>query len=54
MDSWKYPYNCNVSGVLYRRKWYVVTIGCVPGIYLTWEETEPQVDGYNGARHKSF
>ena len=35
-------------------KYYVVVKGKKPGIYLTWEECKKQVDGYNGAKFKSF
>ncbi len=35
-------------------KLYVVGRGRRPGIYQTWEEAKAQVDGYPGARYKSF
>lgn len=49
----RYPYNCNL-GTSQQKKWYAVVIGRVPGVYRSWEETEPQVNGFSGARHKSF
>ncbi|MCM1504867.1 MAG: ribonuclease H family protein [Muribaculum sp.] len=36
------------------RKFYVVWIGHSPGIYDSWEECKAQIDGFPGARHKSF
>ena len=35
-------------------KLYVVGRGRKTGIFLTWDETKAQVDGYAGARYKSF
>ena len=35
-------------------KYYAVKIGYKPGIYNTWDEAKAQVDGYSGARFKSF
>lgn len=37
-----------------RRKYYVVWQGLSPGIYDSWEECQAQVDGFSGARYKSF
>ncbi len=37
-----------------RRKFYVVWIGRAPGIYDSWEECLAQVDGFPGAKYKSF
>ena len=37
-----------------QRKFYVVWEGRVPGIYDTWEECQEQVEGFPGARYKSF
>lgn len=37
-----------------KKKLYVVGRGRRPGIYLTWDEAKAQVDGYAGARYKSF
>ena len=35
-------------------KWYVVWKGLEPGIYETWTECKQQVEGFEGARYKSF
>lgn len=35
-------------------KYYAVKIGKTPGVYLTWDECKAQVDGYPGAKYKSF
>ena len=37
-----------------RRKFYVVWQGLSPGIYDTWDECKAQVEGFAGARYKSF
>jgi ribonuclease HI len=37
-----------------RKKWYVVWKGLEPGIYITWAECKQQIDGFEGARYKSF
>ena len=36
------------------KKWYVVWKGLEPGIYNTWNECKLQIDGFEGARYKSF
>lgn len=36
------------------KKYYVVWKGHKPGIYSDWAETKQQVDGFPGARYKSF
>lgn len=36
------------------KKYYAVRIGKTPGIYLTWEDCKSMVDGYPGAKYKSF
>jgi len=36
------------------QKYYAVRRGKTPGIYLTWPECKAQVDGFTGARYKSF
>jgi len=36
------------------KKWYVVWKGLEPGIYKTWLECKQQIDGFEGARYKSF
>ncbi|RSL62831.1 hypothetical protein CEP53_004607 [Fusarium sp. AF-6] len=35
-------------------KYYAVAIGRTTGVFETWDETKSQVNGYSGARHKSF
>lgn len=35
-------------------KWYVVWKGLRPGVYNTWAECKQQIDGFEGARYKSF
>ena len=35
-------------------KFYAVAAGRKPGIYSTWQECEPQVKGFSGAKVKSF
>lgn len=35
-------------------KLYAVKVGKVPGIYESWEDCKSNVDGYPGARYKSF
>lgn len=37
-----------------KRKFYAVKEGKVPGIYSTWDECRAQVDGFSGAKYKSF
>lgn len=37
-----------------KKKYYVVKVGRNPGIYNTWDECKIQVDGYSGAKYKSF
>ena len=36
------------------KKFYAVKEGKVPGIYTTWEKCKEMVDGYSGAKYKSF
>lgn len=36
------------------KKYYAVRIGKVPGIYLSWDACKAMVDGYPGAKYKSF
>jgi len=36
------------------KKWYVVWKGLEPGIYKSWTECKQQVEGFEGARYKSF
>ncbi|KAF5628399.1 RNase H domain protein [Fusarium sp. NRRL 52700] len=37
-----------------RPKFYAVAVGHVPGIYHTWDETQPQVTEVSGPKHKRF
>ncbi len=37
-----------------KQKYYVVWVGINPGIYNSWEDCKKQVDGYDGAKYKSF
>ena len=37
-----------------KRKFYVVWEGRAPGVYDSWEECEAQINGYHGARYKSY
>lgn len=36
------------------KKYYAVRVGKTPGIYMTWEDCKNMVDGYPGAKYKSF
>lgn len=36
------------------KKYYAVREGRVPGVYSTWDECRAQVDGFSGAKYKSF
>lgn len=36
------------------KKYYAVRTGKTPGIYLTWDACKAMVDGYPGAKYKSF
>lgn len=37
-----------------KQKYYAVKIGRCPGVYSTWEEAKEQVNGFSGAKYKSF
>lgn len=37
-----------------QKKFYVVWLGHVPGVYTTWAQAKQQVDAYKGAKYKSF
>lgn len=37
-----------------KQKYYVVWHGFKPGIYNSWDECKQQVDGFEGAKYKSF
>ena len=36
------------------KKYYAVRVGKIPGIYLNWDDCKAMVDGYPGAKYKSF
>lgn len=36
------------------KKYYAVRVGRHPGIYITWQETQKEVIGFEGAIYKSF
>lgn len=36
------------------KKYYAVRVGKTPGIYLTWDDCKAMVDGFPGAKYKSF
>lgn len=38
----------------FKTKYYVVWDGHAPGVYDSWEDAKEQIDGYPGARFKSF
>ena len=35
-------------------KYYAVKVGKVPGVYTTWDQCKEQVNGFKGAKYKSF
>ena len=35
-------------------KFYVVWLGHKPGVYKTWSECQSQINGFSGAKYKSF
>lgn len=37
-----------------KSKIYGVRVGRHPGVYTTWEQCKEQIDGYTGAKYKSF
>ena len=37
-----------------KQKFYVVWQGVTPGVYHSWDECKTQVEGFEGARYKSF
>ncbi|KAM0242437.1 hypothetical protein ACHAPO_000856 [Fusarium lateritium] len=41
----------NASG---SKNYYAVAVGIQPGIYNTWEEASPRIQGVGGAKHKKF
>ncbi len=36
------------------KKFYVVWAGRMPGVFETWDDCKSQVDGFSGARYKSY
>lgn len=36
------------------KKYYAVRVGKIPGIYFTWDDCKTMVEGYPGAKYKSF
>ena len=36
------------------KKFYVVWVGRLPGVYASWGECKEQVEGFTGAKYKSF
>ena len=36
------------------KKYYAVQRGLVPGVYSSWEACKANIDGFPGARYKSF
>ncbi len=37
-----------------KRKFYVVWVGREPGIYDTWADAQEQINGFPGAKYKSY
>ena len=37
-----------------KKKYYAVKRGKTPGIYLTWEDCQNQINGFSGAVYKGF
>lgn len=37
-----------------KQKFYVVWLGHEPGVYTEWPKAKAQIDGYKGAKYKSF
>lgn len=37
-----------------KKKFYVVWLGHTPGVYTDWPTAKQQIDGYKGAKYKSF
>ncbi|WP_116125935.1 viroplasmin family protein [Lewinella sp. IMCC34183] len=37
-----------------KRKFYVVWMGHAPGVYTEWDKAKQQIQGYKGAKYKSF
>jgi len=41
-------------GMTQKKKFYVVWVGKKPGVYANWDTCRKQVEGFQGARYKSF
>lgn len=37
-----------------KKKFYIVWAGHKPGVYITWQDAQVQIKGFQGARYKSF
>lgn len=37
-----------------KKKFYVIWLGHTPGVYTDWPTAKKQIDGYKGAKYKSF
>lgn len=35
-------------------KWYVVWVGHSPGVYTSWDKAQKQINGFPGAKYKSY
>ena len=35
-------------------KWYVVWVGHAPGVYSSWDRAQKQINGFPGAKYKSY
>ncbi|KAK0738901.1 hypothetical protein B0T18DRAFT_395118 [Schizothecium vesticola] len=48
--------NVDSRGILWEAfvRWYVVTVGLQPGIYTSWLEVSPLVNGFSRNSHQSF
>jgi ribonuclease HI len=46
--------NEHLCSMLKKQKYYVVWAGVKPGIYPTWADAKEQIDGFTGAKYKSF
>ena len=42
------------KGLCMAKKYYVVAVGKIPGIYFSWDDCKAQVDQFPGAVYKSF
>jgi ribonuclease HI len=50
----KHPIDGYLRNMAKKNKFYVVWLGHVPGIYTDWANAKHQIDGYKGAKYKSF